>query len=124
MATSLPMILRLSEADMARRSRPSKVILSALTVAVGGRRPMTASMATDLPEPDSPTMASTSRASTCRSMPLTALNTPTEVSKLTVRFLTSRRCIASAPLELGIERIAQAVADEVDRQHGDQDGKA
>ena len=33
---------------------------SAVTVAVGGRRPITANIATDLPEPDSPTIASTS----------------------------------------------------------------
>ena len=37
---------------------------SAVTVAVGGSRPITASIATDLPEPDSPTIASTSPAST------------------------------------------------------------
>ncbi|MNL77895.1 hypothetical protein D3C87_2041700 [compost metagenome] len=78
---------------MARRSRPSNSILSAVTVAVRGRRPITASMATDLPEPDSPTMASTSRASTDTSMPSTALNRPMEVSKETVRFLISSRAI-------------------------------
>ena len=37
---------------MARRSRPSKLIRSAVTLAVQGSRPITASMATDLPEPE------------------------------------------------------------------------
>jgi hypothetical protein len=53
-------------------SWPSKAMRSALTRAVQGSRPMMASMATDLPEPDSPTMASTSLGSHTESTPSTA----------------------------------------------------
>ena len=54
---------------------------SAVTVAVQGSRPMTASMATDLPEPDSPTMARTSSGSTAMSTPSTAVKAPLRVAK-------------------------------------------
>ncbi|MNY51051.1 hypothetical protein D3C86_1866110 [compost metagenome] len=57
---SLPMIFLRSADDMPSRSRPLNVNLSAVTFAVHGRRPMAASIDTDLPEPDSPTIASTS----------------------------------------------------------------
>ena len=63
-AMSLPTILRLSARDMVSMSLPSNIIRSAVTVALGGSRPISASISTDLPEPDSPTMASTSREST------------------------------------------------------------
>ena len=52
---------------------------------------MTASMATDLPEPDSPTMASTSFGCTTMSMPSTALKAPPRVAKATLRPRTSSR---------------------------------
>ena len=61
-----------SLAGAARRLRKSR---PAVTRALAGRRPMVASMATDLPEPLSPTMASTSRLSTEMSMPSTANTT-------------------------------------------------
>ncbi len=54
---------------------------------------MTASIATDLPEPDSPTIATTSPASTLRSMSSTALNGPAAVAKVTERLRISRRGI-------------------------------
>ena len=60
--------------------------LSAVIFAVQGRRPMTASIETDFPEPDSPTIASTSPASTESDTPSTALNQPEAVSNSTVRF--------------------------------------
>ena len=56
-AMSLPISARRRRGEMAKRSSPSKARRSAVTVAVFGSRPMTASMATDLPEPDSPTIA-------------------------------------------------------------------
>ncbi len=49
---------------------------SAVTFAVHGRRPITASMDTDLPEPDSPTIARTSPVSTVSETPSTARNQP------------------------------------------------
>ena len=54
---------------------PSNSSRSAVTLAVHGRRPITASMETDLPEPDSPTMASTSLASTRQRNPVDGTKT-------------------------------------------------
>jgi hypothetical protein len=77
----------------------------------------------DLPEPDSPTMPRTSPASTSgrrrrrRGTPPRAWEFDRE------RLRISSRAI-SAPPQLGVERVAQAVAHQVDRQHGDQDGEA
>src|SRR5204863_3053377 len=72
-------------------SRPSKSILSAVIFAVQGRRPMTASMDTDFPEPDSPTMAKTSPVSTFMETLSTARKKPLAVLNSTVRFLISSR---------------------------------
>src|SRR5690606_39213896 len=96
---------------------------SALTFAVQGRSPITASIETDLPEPDSPTIASTSLSSTEKETPSTARNGPCAVSNSTVRFSMSRRAMASRPLQLGVERVAQAVAHEVDGENREQDGE-
>ena len=49
MVISFPMMRRRAATPIVIMSRPSKNNLSALTLAVHGRRPMTASMATDLP---------------------------------------------------------------------------
>ena len=84
---------------------------------------MTASIDTDLPEPDSPTIASTSRSSTCSETPLTARNGPDAVWNSTTRFSISKQRHHDL-LELRVERVAQAVADQIDGEHGDQDGEA
>src|ERR1700722_9914488 len=88
---SLPAIRRRSPALIDRRSAPSKAMRSADTVAVGGKRPIAASIATDLPEPDSPTIASTSLRSSVRSNPSTAVNGPWRVANETERLRISRR---------------------------------
>ena len=51
-----------------------RIHTSAVTVAVQGKSPISASMATDLPDPDSPTIATTSPPSTSKSTPSTARN--------------------------------------------------
>ena len=110
----------LGAASASSRSLPSNVIRSAVTLAVHGSRPITASIATDLPEPDSPTIASTSRAIDAagryavdgRERADGGVELDGEVFDL-----EQRPC--SAPLQLGVERVAQAVADEVDGEHGD-----
>ena len=56
-----------------------------VTSAVFGRSPSTASIVTDFPEPDSPTMPSTSPASRSRSKPRTAYTGPSSVLKVTLR---------------------------------------
>ena len=74
MVSSEPMMLRRSLASIFSISLPSKRSTSAVTVAVQGNKPIRASMATDLPEPDSPTMETISPGSTLRVTPSTALN--------------------------------------------------
>ena len=89
------------------RSRPANTMRSACTVATHGNRPMIASIATDLPEPDSPTMASTSSGSTTTSMSSTALNGPLRVANVTLRPRTSSRAlIAHTSSRLRLHRIA------------------
>ena len=63
---------------------------SAVTLAVHGMRPMTASIATDFPEPDSPTIAWTAPASTVSDRWSTARKAPRSVAKSTVRFSISK----------------------------------
>ena len=88
-AMSLPMILRRWRDERSSRLWPSKLILSAVTFAVQGSSPITASMATDLPDPDSPTIASTSPLSTLSDTPSTARKKPDAVLNSTVRFSIS-----------------------------------
>ena len=61
-----------------------------VTVALRGSRPITASMLTDFPDPDSPTMPSDSPSETMRSSPRTACTAPSGDAKVTWRSLTSR----------------------------------
>src|ERR1700722_16682935 len=90
---------------------------------------------TDLPQPDSPTMASVSPSSTWKETPSTARLIPSGVRKWVCRFWTSSNAIgleshfwSSAPSPEGalqafghswIEGIAQAVAKQIDGEHGD-----
>src|SRR3954471_8029958 len=91
--------------------------------AVLGSSPMMASDVTDLPEPDSPTMPSTSPGCRPKETPRTARTTPSSLGKSTVRFSTSRiGCISGPdPLLLRVEGVAQAVADEVDGEADEND---
>src|SRR5580704_12340458 len=74
---------------------------------------------TDLPQPDSPTMASVSPSSTWKETPSTARLMPSGVRKWVCRFWTSSNAILQAFSHAGIERITQAVADQIDGEHGD-----
>src|SRR5471032_2298891 len=88
-------------------------------------RPIIAIMVTDLPEPDSPTMASTSPFSTVRSRPSTT-GTALASPKRTLRFLmfkSGMRISSGGVLEFRVQRIAQAVAHQVDCQHAEQNGQ-
>ena len=93
---SLPTIWRRSSLLSVRRSVPSKCMRSAVTLAVHGSRPMTASIDTDLPEPDSPTIASTSRLSTASETPSTARKGPLAVSNSTTRLSISSSAITTS----------------------------
>src|SRR3954467_5591586 len=87
----------------------------ATCIAPFGNRPITACAVTDLPEPDSPTTQTISSAPTVRLMPWTACVRSPPLME-TERSETSRTVLlTSHPLHhLGIERIAQAVAENVD----------
>ena len=75
-ARSLPAMRRRWAGVIVIRSAPSNAMRSAVTLAVNGSSPITASIATDLPEPDSPTIASTPSRSTVTSRPSTATKSP------------------------------------------------
>src|ERR1035437_7628825 len=78
-------------------------------------------MVTLLPEPDSPTIPSTSPTSSDRLTPSTACMTELPDGKSTDRFSISSNAIRGSTFELGIERIAQTIAEQIESQHGDQD---
>jgi hypothetical protein len=86
----LPRIGRISAGDAARRSRPSNRMRPPSTRAFGGRRRMTAKAVTDLPQPDSPTSARVSPASTAK---LTS-RAATWPGKATVSSSTASRLMA------------------------------
>ena len=81
-------------------------------------------MATDLPEPDSPTIASTSPRIDRQRTPSTARNGAVPGGEFDGEIADVERAAPSASPQLRIERIAQAVADQIDGEHGDQDGEA
>src|SRR6266480_2187404 len=84
---------------------------------------MTASEDTDLPDPDSPTMPSTSPGCTWYDSPRTAVTGPASLGKVTDRSVTSsrgsvigRRQQARSSGAPRVQGVAQAVADQVHRQ--------
>src|ERR1700745_3102517 len=88
-------------------------------------------MVTLLPDPDSPTIPSTSPFSSVMSTPSTARTIPPCDGNATDRFSISRSGIRSPfnsdhalSLELGIERVTQSVAEKVEGQHGYEDRQA
>ena len=77
MEISSPRMSRCSLADIVSRSRPLKRISPPVTKPGGlSRIPMMACALTDLPQPDSPRIASVSPADSVYEMPLTAWTTP------------------------------------------------
>src|SRR3954454_22401880 len=85
---------------------------------------------TDLPQPDSPTMARVSPSLTWNDTPSTARLMPLGVRKWVWRFSTSSSAIgisletSEALGHARIERIAKAVAEQIDGEHGDgQEGR-
>src|SRR5262245_8472147 len=83
---------------------------------------------TVLPQPDSPTTPTVSPRSMRRSTPSTARTMPSSVLNQVFRPRMSNRVSCTLTLLLKhaarIEGVAQAVADEVDREHGEEDGAA
>src|SRR6267154_4656672 len=81
-----------------------------------------------LPEPDSPTTPSDSPSERMRLTPSTARTVPAAEGNSIDRFSISSRAIDIGPwtsaLQFRIERVAQAIADKVEGQNGDQDHEA
>src|SRR3954447_9270403 len=79
----------------------------------------------DLPEPDSPTRPRISPRPTSKLTPSTAFTTPCLVSKWVSRFSTARVAplMAASPLEPRVQHLAQAVADDVDAEHQQEEQK-
>src|SRR4030095_14741269 len=78
-----------------------------------------------LPEPDSPTMPSVSPEVVAKLTSWTARTLPSGVEKVVLRWRTSRMAVMrrGSSTVLGIERVAHAIADEVEAQQRDgQDG--
>src|SRR5258707_15308863 len=116
---------RISGSESSRTSCGRKRI-SPETIFPGGSgiNRMSERFATDLPEPDSPTIPSVSPRLSSKLMPSTAFTTPSSVSKYVRRTLTSSRfplvllvtCHLSLFPHLRIERIAQAIAQKIQRE--------
>src|SRR5205823_878081 len=83
-------------------------------------RPSTASMLTLLPEPDSPTIPSVSPGKTSEVTPSTAWTIPSSVLNSTVRSRIERTGSGTNSLSR-IERVSQAVPNEVDAEHDEDD---
>src|SRR5439155_9100080 len=123
------------------RSRPSKRAEPERTRPARGRSPTSASAVTLFPQPDSPTMPSVSPGPMSNEIPFTACTVPPPVQKWTRRSSTAKRgasgttedapaeeperlSLAEPPhaaAELRVERLAQAVADEVEAEDRDHD---
>src|SRR3954451_6799306 len=120
-AMRVPRIARNAASDLVVSSSPSSRIEPASTcIAFFGSRRITACAVTDFPEPDSPTTQTISLAPTLRLMPRTACGRSPPPLMATERLVISRTGPAmSDPLRhLGIERVAQAVAKDVDGKDG------
>src|SRR5947209_11847513 len=86
----------------------------------GSIRPSSESPVTVLPEPDSPTIPSTSPRPTANDRPSTAFTTPARVKKWTFRSSTERTSLMWSALEPRVHNVAQLVADQIDGDDGDQ----
>ena len=89
MAMSLPRISRYSFSESVVRSLPSNSIEPPATWPGSARRPIIDRLVTDLPEPDSPTMARISPSSTENVTSSTARTTPRLTGNSVQRFFTS-----------------------------------
>src|SRR5689334_17375130 len=121
---ALPRMRRISTSLRPSRSRPSnRIEPSTMRPGGDGTKRSTESAVTLLPQPDSPTTARVSPAPTSKETPSTARTTPSRVKKCVRRSSMARSGafngrVSHAARKPGIERIAQAVADQVHRQHG------
>src|SRR5439155_18896139 len=134
MAMRRPRRLRISFSRRPRRLWPRKITSPEIR-AVFGRRPRIDIEVTLLPEPDSPTIPSTSFSWTSNDTPSTAFTTPSSVGNSTWRSRTESTAPSGISASstgsrsvsvrrLRVKRMAQAVAEEVDGKDGEQDEQA
>src|SRR5207237_9102978 len=124
-ATSLPRIRRSSRFFSCSRSLPLNIAVPlAMRPGGWGIRPRIDRVLTLWPEPGSPTIPSVSRGKTSYEMSSTAWTIPSSVLNSTARFLIERIGSGTDPPLRRVERVAQAVADEVDTEHDQHDHQA
>ena len=75
-----------------------------------GSRRISARMVTDLPEPDSPMMHSTSPGAISNDTPLTACTVASRLTNLTVRSFTSTRGLAGAGIGATFASVPEVVS--------------
>src|SRR5260221_6058641 len=124
MEMRLPRTLRHCAASRPSRLSPWKSNRSAVTWPAV--RPRMARTDCDLPEPDSPTIASFSRPM-LKDMSRTTCEMPVGVLKRMLRLSTCKRGVviaASPSLLTWIEHIAQAITDQIEAETDDEDGDA
>src|SRR6266567_6413019 len=127
MAIRLPRISRISASERASRSRPSNRTAPETTrPSLAGSRRIMDSAVTLLPQPDSPTIPTVSPACTDRLTPSTARVMPSSVTNWVRRSSTRRSAstMSHPPGEARIEPVAQPVAHQVDREHGQREAGA
>src|SRR5580692_674999 len=90
MAIWLPRIPAIALSSRPRMSRPWNLALPVMVAFRSLTRPMTEYIDTLLPDPDSPTMLSTSPGATWSESPFTACTVPARVRNRTLRSSTSR----------------------------------
>ena len=88
------------------------MMMEPVTLALSSSRPIRLNAVTDLPEPDSPTMARISPASTSKLTSSTALTMPFLTGNSVERFFTDNSMRSPLPC-FGVETVAHAVAQEV-----------
>src|SRR5690606_5121045 len=87
-------------------------------------KPMTALPIVDLPAPDSPTTPRISPRSSDSVTPSTATRLPRRLANSMRIFSMSSNAMARPSAQLGVERVAQPVAQQVHRQHQRDQGDA
>src|SRR3954452_16278123 len=133
MPIRLPRIRRKSSAGRLSIRVPDSRISPPLMRPGGSIRPITASPVTDLPAPDSPTTPSTSPLAMSKETPSIARSTPCRPANSTLRLRTvstgmvmqsDARKWRRRSSEFRIERVAQPVAEQVDRYDQRRQGQA
>src|SRR6186713_575040 len=135
---SRPRRSRIWSSSAARTSTPENITQPSAMRPARSRMRITANEVTDLPEPDSPTIASVSPLATSMLMFCTALTMPRRVENSTVRSLMSSsgtgggallrsgslRSMKASRAPLRIDDVAQPVAQQIEAEHRDHQREA